>query len=243
MPPAVYWAMAKRAPDSRGHSWPASSPLPRRPSAIARRYSARSACDSRGQGPWSKAWRAASTARAMSASRASGTLKYSCSVDESMTLMTSEEEGSTHSPPMKKRSSWRIGTAVLVMARAPRGCLRSVAEIRGVFRRRCRSPVSGPGRSGRTHVAGPTHQAHRRRRPAPPMARALTRSRRADPDRIADVLDVRERSGGAAGRSPATPGIVERVSDRIPCIRQRARGDDHDAGIADRPGAVLLRRF
>ena len=50
MPPAVYWAMAKRAPDSRGQIWPASSAFPRRPSPIARRYSARSACDSRGQG-------------------------------------------------------------------------------------------------------------------------------------------------------------------------------------------------
>ena len=48
----------------------------------------------------------------MSDSLASGTLKYSSSVAESITLMTSEDEGSTQLPPMKKRSSWRMGTAV-----------------------------------------------------------------------------------------------------------------------------------
>ena len=34
----MYWAMAKRAPDSRGQIWPASSAFPRRPSPMARRY-------------------------------------------------------------------------------------------------------------------------------------------------------------------------------------------------------------
>src|SRR6516162_4653776 len=140
MPPAVYWAMAKSAPDSRGHSWPTSSALPRRPSPIALRYSARWACDILGHGPRSNASRAASTARAMSASRASGTLKYGSSVAESMTVMTSEDEGSTHAPPMKKQLSWRIGRAVVVMAHAPLGCLHYDAEDSQItLERHCRS--------------------------------------------------------------------------------------------------------
>src|SRR5580704_9162962 len=47
----------------------------------------------------------------MSASLASGTVKYSCSVPESITLIVSCVEGSTHSPPMKKRSGWLNGTS------------------------------------------------------------------------------------------------------------------------------------
>ena len=68
---------------------------------MARRYSARCSWLMRGQGPWSKAWRAAATARAMSGSLASATLKKTCSLVESMTSITSSDDGFTHSPPMK----------------------------------------------------------------------------------------------------------------------------------------------
>ena len=54
----------------------------------------------RGQGPSSNAARAAPTAAAMSAFRASATLKYTCSVAESTTSIVSEDVGATHRPPM-----------------------------------------------------------------------------------------------------------------------------------------------
>src|SRR5580658_1863791 len=96
-------------PDSRGQIWPRSPARPLRAAPMARRYSARCACVSRGQGPSSNASRAASTARAMSAACASATLKYSFSVPESITSIMASDEGLTHSPPMKNRSGLRNG--------------------------------------------------------------------------------------------------------------------------------------
>ena len=45
------------------------------------------------------------TARAMSASLASATLKKTSSVAESITSISASDDGSTHSPPMKNRSA------------------------------------------------------------------------------------------------------------------------------------------
>jgi hypothetical protein len=86
-----------------------SSVRSRSRAAIARRYSARWAWLIRGQGPSSKASRAAVTARVMSACSASATLKNSSSVAESITSILAADEGLTHSPPMKKRSALRRG--------------------------------------------------------------------------------------------------------------------------------------
>ena len=63
---------------------------------MARKYSARSAWVSRGQGPLSNASRAASTARDMSGACASATLKKSCSVAGSITLIAASDDGCTH---------------------------------------------------------------------------------------------------------------------------------------------------
>jgi len=102
-------AIACNTPDSRGQIWPMSSPrLPSSP-PMARRYPARSAWASCGQGPASNACRAASTALETSDPWASATLKNSSSVPESITLITASDEGLTHCPPMKKRSACRIG--------------------------------------------------------------------------------------------------------------------------------------
>ncbi len=59
----------------------------------------------RGQGPSSKACRAAATAREMSASCAAATLKNSSSVPESITSILASDEGCTHWPPMKNLST------------------------------------------------------------------------------------------------------------------------------------------
>jgi hypothetical protein len=48
----------------------------------------------------SNAFRAASTAREMSAACASATVKYTCSVSESMTLIVESDDGATHCPPI-----------------------------------------------------------------------------------------------------------------------------------------------
>src|SRR6185312_6773691 len=53
-----------------------------------------------GQGPFSKAWRAAATARSMSAALASATELISRPVAGSITGMRFEDLESTHSPPM-----------------------------------------------------------------------------------------------------------------------------------------------
>ena len=73
-------------------------------SATLVRTAPRSAGVMRGHGPWSKAWRAAATARSTSASRASGTRPTTSSVVGDTTSNTSVEDGSTHSPPMNRRS-------------------------------------------------------------------------------------------------------------------------------------------
>jgi hypothetical protein len=66
--PAPVWrAIACSTPDSRGQIWPMSSVRRLSSAPMARRYSARSAWDSRGQGLASNACRAASTALEMSA--------------------------------------------------------------------------------------------------------------------------------------------------------------------------------
>jgi hypothetical protein len=46
----------------------------------------------------------------MSAASASATVRKTCSVCESMTLIFESDEGATHSPPMKKRSVCLTGT-------------------------------------------------------------------------------------------------------------------------------------
>ena len=58
----------------------------------------------RGQGPWSKAVRAAATALSMSASVPSGTRAMTSSVDGEIEPMVSVPSGATQSPPMNKRS-------------------------------------------------------------------------------------------------------------------------------------------
>ena len=73
-------------------------------SATLVRMAARSAGAMRGQGPWSNASRAAATARSTSAFWASGTRPTSSSVVGDTTSNTEDEEGSTHSPPMNRRS-------------------------------------------------------------------------------------------------------------------------------------------
>ena len=57
-----------------------------------------------GQGPWSKASRAAATALSMSAFWASGTRPTSSSLVGETTSKTADEDGSTQSPPMNRRS-------------------------------------------------------------------------------------------------------------------------------------------
>src|SRR3984957_14731406 len=73
-------------------------------SAALARIAPRSAGAMRGQGPWSNASRAVATARSMSATWASGTLPTSSSVVGDTTSNTAVEDGSTHSPPMNRRS-------------------------------------------------------------------------------------------------------------------------------------------
>ncbi len=73
-------------------------------SATLARTAARSAGAMRGHGPWSKASRAAATARSTSATWASGTRPTSSSVVGETTSKAEEEDGSTHSPPMNRRS-------------------------------------------------------------------------------------------------------------------------------------------
>ena len=68
------------------------------------RTSARSSGDMRGQGPRSKAVRAAATALSMSASVPSGTRPTTSSVEGEITSMTSVPSGATQSPPMNRRS-------------------------------------------------------------------------------------------------------------------------------------------
>ena len=72
--------------------------------ATLRRISPRSAGVMRGQGPRSKAVRAAATALSMSASVPSGTRPTTSSVDGEITEMVSVPSGATQSPPMNKRS-------------------------------------------------------------------------------------------------------------------------------------------
>ena len=64
----------------------------------------RSSGERRGHSPSSNAFRAASTARSMSAVVPSGTRPTTSSVCGEMTSMTSVPAGSTHSPPMKSLS-------------------------------------------------------------------------------------------------------------------------------------------
>ena len=73
-------------------------------SATLARMAPRSAGAMRGQGPWSKASRAAATARSTSATWASGTRPTSSSVVGDTTSNAEVEDGSTHSPPMNRRS-------------------------------------------------------------------------------------------------------------------------------------------
>ena len=72
--------------------------------AALRRTSPRSAGVRWGQGPWSKAERAAATALSMSASVPSGTRAMTSSVTGETIPMVSVPSGATQSPPMNKRS-------------------------------------------------------------------------------------------------------------------------------------------
>src|SRR5664280_2919489 len=104
---AKTWA---RAPHATGDpiSLEMSSAIPcmslRMASATLVRTAPRSVGDMRGHGPCSNASRAAATARSTSAFCASGTLPISSSVVGETTLKIDEDEGSTHSPPMNRRS-------------------------------------------------------------------------------------------------------------------------------------------
>ncbi len=68
------------------------------------KMAARSAGAMRGQGPSSKAVRAAATARSMSAVVASGTEAKTSSVVGLITSIVPVPDGDTHSPPMNNRS-------------------------------------------------------------------------------------------------------------------------------------------
>ncbi len=104
---------------------------PVRPAKISARRptaAARSAGSVRGQGPVSKATRAAATARSMSAVVPAGTRPMTCSVCGETTSMTSVPAGATQSPPMNRRSR------VIMM------CLRSARRRRAVVVGSCRYP-------------------------------------------------------------------------------------------------------
>src|SRR5262245_37870988 len=105
---AAYFATECRTPDSRTHVSAKVSARLVQASAIWSSQTARSACVIRGHGPWSKALRAAVTARSTSSTWASATERKTSSVALSRTSMRERDDGSTHSPPMKKRSGWRI---------------------------------------------------------------------------------------------------------------------------------------
>ena len=64
-----------------------------------------------------------------------------------MTSMTSVEEGSTHFPPMKNRSSWRIGVTVFSMVIAgPSLCLVTLSNL--CERLEGRGSAGTPGTAG-----------------------------------------------------------------------------------------------
>lgn len=86
-----FWALIRRANSSYRT---AKASLIRVITAI------RSSSVIRGQGPSSKARRAAVTARSTSASEACGTRPMTCSVCGEITSMTSVPSGSVNSPPM-----------------------------------------------------------------------------------------------------------------------------------------------
>src|SRR5262245_40728329 len=105
---AAYFATECRTPDSRTHVSAKASARPVQASAILLSQTARSACVMRGHGPSSKALRAAATARSTSSTWASATDRKTSSFALSRTSMRERDDGSTHSPPMKKRSGLRI---------------------------------------------------------------------------------------------------------------------------------------
>ena len=75
---------------------------------------ARSVGVMRGHGPWSKALRAASTARLTSASCASATVKNSSSVAELITRIFAVLDGSIHFPSMKSFSGCLTGLSAFM---------------------------------------------------------------------------------------------------------------------------------
>src|SRR6187431_1434936 len=95
---------------------------------MARMNFARSVCDMRGHGPRSKAFRAASTARLMSASWASATLAYNSSVAELITSIFFVLDGFVHLPSMKNMSGFLMGAWAFMVA-----CLREFKDIGGAF--------------------------------------------------------------------------------------------------------------
>ena len=78
---------------------------------VAARTSARSLGLIRGQGPSSKAVRAAATAASTSAAVPSGTVPTSSWVEGLMTSIVPVPAGATHSPPMN-RLSWTMGSGM-----------------------------------------------------------------------------------------------------------------------------------
>ncbi len=114
----------------------------------ARRYSpngpsasARSCGDMRGQGPSSKAARAARTARSISAGVDEGAVPIRSSVTGEMTSITSCEAGVTMSPPMNSRSC----TVRLVMT-APLAAPPPVSEAEPSPRDVCLQPTTAQPR-------------------------------------------------------------------------------------------------
>src|SRR5579871_2226865 len=97
----------------------------------------------RGQGPLSKALRAAATARLISAACASAMLKNNSSVPELTTSIFDALEGDTHCPLMKNRSGWARGAVAAVMMELL--CGASGGRIQEAGSQSCRAE---PGRWG-----------------------------------------------------------------------------------------------
>ena len=98
------WRPCAARPTGAARCRPGRRRAPRCRRPTPRDTCARSACVMRGQGPSSKAVRAAAMARSMSGACASATRRKTCSECESITSMVEPDDGATHSPPMKKRS-------------------------------------------------------------------------------------------------------------------------------------------
>jgi hypothetical protein len=105
VPPAVMiGAKLASPPTCAVHAAASSGSRRASSSAIARRNSPRTEVGIRGHGPSSKAWRAAATARSMSAAVPSATRPTTASLFGQISSIASSPLGSTHLPPMKSLS-------------------------------------------------------------------------------------------------------------------------------------------